>query len=193
MATWKRDAASGLIVLVPLLLTLFVVYWIYSQIANFGLLGAIEPPALRVALAVVVFVGLVFAVGYLMRTAVGSVGEAYIDDAINRLPGLRVVYNASKMGVETVLAGGSGEFQKPVKIETWDGLRMTAFKTGKSTDDGREIVFIPTSPNITTGFVVEAKPEDIEDLDESTEDALTRVLSAGFGEAHEKDLEELVD
>ncbi|GAA0648325.1 DUF502 domain-containing protein [Salarchaeum japonicum] len=193
MATWKRDAASGLVVLVPLLLTLFVVYWIYSQIANFGLLGAIDPPALRVALAVVVFVGLVFAVGYLMRTAVGSVAEGYIDDTINRLPGLRVVYNASKMGVETVLSGGTGEFQKPVKVETWDGLRMTAFKTGKSTDDGREIVFIPTSPNITTGFVVEAEPEDIQELDESTEDALTRVLSAGFGEAHDDDVEELVD
>ncbi|MDY7081734.1 MAG: DUF502 domain-containing protein [Halobacteria archaeon] len=193
MSTWKRDAASGLIVLVPLLLTLFVVYWVYAQIANFGLLGSIEPPLLRVVLAIVVSVLLVFAVGYLMRTAVGSVAEGVIDDAINHLPGLRVVYNASKMAVETVLAGGSGEFQKPVKLETWDGLRMTAFKTGKKTSDGRELVFIPTSPNITTGFVVEVEPEKLEETGESSEDALTRVLFAGFGETSKQDIEDLVD
>jgi len=92
-----------------------------------------------------------------------------------------------------VLAGGSGEFQKPVKLETWDGLRMTAFKTGKKTSDGRELVFIPTSPNITTGFVVEVEPEKLEETGESSEDALTRVLSAGFGETRETDIEDLVD
>lgn len=192
MSSWKRDAASGLIVLVPIIITLYIVYWVFSQIASFGPLQTVESPLFRVFLALALFFGLVFATGYLMRTALGTYVEEVIDDWMNRLPGLRVVYNASKMAVETALSG-TEEFQKPVKVEVWNGMRMTAFRTGKRTADGRELLFIPTSPNITTGFVVEVDPEEIIEIDESAEDALTRVLSAGFGDADKRDVEELLD
>jgi len=183
MTSWKRDFASGLIVLVPILVTLYVIYWLFGLLSRLSLVATqIEDPVLAVGLTLVVFVLVVFSVGYLMRTAVGGIVEAVIDDLMNRLPVLRIVYNASKMAVETVLSDGTGEFQKPVKVEPWPGMRLTAFKTGKTTDDGREVVFMPTAPNITTGFVMELEPEDVQDVDESVEDALTRVLSAGFGE-----------
>ena len=195
MSSWKRDFASGLIVLVPILVTLYVIYWLFVQIAGFALIATqIGDPYLAVALTLVVFVLLVFSVGYMMRTAVGSFFEGLVDGIINRLPILRIIYNASKMAVETVLSGGSGEFQKPVKIEPWEGMRMTAFKTGKTTDDGREVVFMPTSPNITTGFVLEVESSDIQETGEKVEDALTRVLSAGFGENEEQAaVEEYID
>jgi uncharacterized membrane protein len=124
---------------------------------------------------------LVLAVGYLMRTTVGDILEEILDGAMNRLPGLRVVYNASKMAVETAVSGPD-ELQTPVKLETWNGMRMTAFKTGKTTDDGRDVLFLPTAPNITTGYVVEVEPDAYTEIDETVEDSLTRILSAGFGE-----------
>jgi uncharacterized membrane protein len=187
MATWKRDFASGLVVLLPILVTLYVVYWVFSFLA--GIVPATEPlgPAESALLALVIFVLLVMAIGYLMRTALGSILEGYVDRLFNRLPGLRIVYNASKMGVETALTG-TGDLQSPVRVEAWQGMRMTAFKTGKKSADGRDILFLPTSPNITTGFVVELEPEDYEELDESVEEALTRVLSAGFGENEKEEL-----
>ncbi|MEF8881377.1 MAG: DUF502 domain-containing protein [Halapricum sp.] len=187
-ATWKRDFASGLIVLVPLLVTVFVLTWLYNRIKQVPV-GAqrIDFAPLRVVLTLVVFVLVVFAVGYLMRTALGSLVEAGIDDLMNRLPGLRVVYNASKMAVETAV-GGTDELQTPVKVETWNGMRMTAFKTGQRAADGRDLLFLPTAPNITTGFVIEVNPDDYEELDESVEDALTRVLSAGFGESNDEEI-----
>ncbi|MFB6271140.1 MAG: DUF502 domain-containing protein [Halobacterium sp.] len=184
MTSWKRDFGSGLIVLAPILVTFYVIYWVYARIQGIGVLQeTVSNPVARVLLLLLLFVLVVFAVGYMMRTAVGSIVEDVIDDLINRLPGLRIVYNASKMAVETVLAGGADEFQKPVKVEPWPGMRLTAFKTGKTTRDGREVVFMPTAPNITSGFVMEVESEDIIDVGESTEDALTRVLSAGFGES----------
>jgi uncharacterized membrane protein len=179
MAAWKRDFASGLIVLAPLLVVVFVVSWLYNQLAQIPI--DIESTPLRVAVTVVVFVLLVFAIGYLMRTALGGVVEGALDDVVNQIPGLRVVYNASKMAVETAV-GGTDELQAPVKLETWNGLRMTAFKTGKRTAEGRDILFLPTSPNITTGFVLEVEPDRYTETDESVEDALTRILSAGFGD-----------
>ncbi|MFB6360596.1 MAG: DUF502 domain-containing protein [Halobacteriales archaeon] len=193
MASWKRDAASGLVVLLPILVTIWVVTWLYGAIANVPLLQTVIQPPLfggnealaelaRVVLTLLVFVALVFSIGYLMRTAVGAIIEQAIDDFMNRVPGLRVIYNASKMAVETTLSG-AGDLQTPVKIELWNGMRMTAFKTGKTTDDGREMVFMPTAPNITTGFVMEVESADLIETDESVEDALTRILSAGFGES----------
>ncbi|MFB6167625.1 MAG: DUF502 domain-containing protein [Haloferacaceae archaeon] len=181
MSMWKRDAASGLVVLVPLLVILLVANWLFRQIADLPFVTQIQPVALRVLVAIVVLIALTFAVGYLMRTTAGRIVESYIDATMNRVPLVRVLYNASKLAVETALTG-TDDLQAPVRVETWPGMRMTAFKTGKRTADGREVLFMPTAPNITTGFVIEVEPERIEPTDERVEEALTRVLSAGFAE-----------
>ena len=195
MATWKRDFASGLVVLVPILVTVVVLAWIYSYLARIPVpsgspILALEP--VRVGLSLVVFTLLVFSVGYLMRTAAGVIIEGALDQLINKLPGLRVVYNASKMAVETALSGTS-DLQAPVRIEVWDDLRMTAFKTGKTTDDGKEILFMPTAPNITTGFVIEVDPDRYTETDEGVEEALTRLLSAGFGDTEQDSVADMFD
>ncbi|WP_436907678.1 DUF502 domain-containing protein [Halosimplex marinum] len=194
-ASWKRDFASGLVILVPLLVTAYIIVWLYlaltavplpvdsQEIELWNLSLNVQEP-LRVALTLVIFVLVVFSLGYLMRTTFGDVIESGIDRVMNQLPGLRVVYNASKMAVETVVSGAD-ELQEPVKIETWQGMRMTAFKTGQTTDDGRDVLFLPTAPNITTGFVVEVDPDSYTETNERVEEALTRVLSAGFGEAEQ--------
>ncbi len=198
MSTWKRDFASGLIVLAPLLVLLLVIRWIYLHIASIPLIDALQPEAIpgpleplsRVVIAIAVFATLVLAVGYFMRTTIGRVAETVVDDAINRIPALRVVYNASKLAAETAISG-TEELQNPVYLETWPGIRMTAFRTGKKTRDGKIVLFMPTAPNITTGFVIEVEPERVEDTGETVEEGMTRILSAGFAEsAHQIPVEE---
>jgi len=203
-SSWKRDFASGLIILLPILVTTYVIVYLYSILAGASvflpsvdseLLLALGAPAsavtptavefVRVSVALVLFVLIVFSVGYLMRTAFGDFVEQTLDDTMNYVPGLRVVYNASKMAVETAV-GGTDELQAPVKLEVWDGMRMTAFKTGKTTDDGRDVLFLPTAPNITTGYVIEVESDVYEETDERVEDALTRILSAGFGDTNDR-------
>ena len=180
MSSWRRDFASGLIVLTPVFVILLVLNYLYSRIVDLPVIRNLQEP-FGFFVAVVVFVMLVLSVGYLMRTTVGRLFESYLDAAMNRVPLIRVLYNASKLAVETAVSG-TDDLQKPVKVEPWAGMRMTAFKTGKTTDDGRVVLFMPTAPNITTGFVMEVDPADITETDESVEKALTRVLSAGFGE-----------
>ncbi|MFA1612446.1 DUF502 domain-containing protein [Halobellus rubicundus] len=180
MSSWRRDFASGLIVLTPVLVILFVLNYLYSRIVDLPVIRQLPEP-IGFVVAVTVFIMLVLSVGYLMRTTIGRLFEAYLDAAMNRVPLVRVLYNASKLAVETAVTG-TEDLQKPVKVEPWEGMRMTAFKTGKVTDDGREVLFMPTAPNITTGFVMEVESEDITETDERIEEALTRVLSAGFGE-----------
>lgn len=182
MSTWKRDFASGLIVLVPLIISAWVVYWLYGWIARLSPTGIIiDNPVLEVLVTIVIFALFVLAVGYLMRTALGTLVESAIDNAMNQVPGLRVVYNASKMAIETALSD-STTLQEPVKLHTWKNIRMTAFKTGRRAPDDRVMLFLPTAPNITSGFVIEVDEADVIEIDEGVEDALTRILSAGFGE-----------
>ncbi|TSD14823.1 hypothetical protein DP107_07620 [Haloglomus irregulare] len=199
MSSWKRDTARGLIVVFPILVTAYIIAWLYTQLARvpsplpqevYGSPFLAELLGVLVLLVVVSL--LVLSVGYLMRTALGDLMEEGIDGLVNRLPGLRVVYNASKMAVETAVSG-TEELQAPVKLEVWDGLRMTAFKTGKQTEDGRDVLFLPTAPNITTGFVIEVPPDRYEETNERVEDALTRILSAGFGESNEQSLVDVAE
>jgi len=180
MSSWRRDVASGLVVLVPILVILFVLNWLYSKVADLPIVRTL-PPSYGVPLALVVFAMLVLSVGYLMRTTVGRLVETSLDSAMNRVPLIRILYNASKLAVETALTG-TEDLQKPVRLETWPGIRMTAFQTGQTTPDGQEVLFMPTAPNITTGFVIEVDPDRIEETGESVEEALTRILSAGFAE-----------
>lgn len=200
MSTWKRDFASGLVVIVPLAVLLFVINWMFVRIVRIPLISTVDlaalnvpaslVPAVRALIALAVLLTLILAVGYLMRTTGGRVLESVLDDTINRVPGLRVIYNASKLAVETALSG-TDDLQAPVRLETWPGIRMTAFKTGKRTRDGKIVLFMPTAPNITSGFVIEVEPERVEETGEKVEEALTRILSAGFAEsAHQIPVEE---
>lgn len=191
MTRWKRDFASGLVVVLPVLVLALVLQWAIRKLlelppgVNVQWLTPLQAQVAEVLLTLALFAVVTLAAGYLMRTTAGRVAEGMFDDVVNRVPGLRVVYNASKLAVETAVSG-TGDLKKPVKLEPWEGMRMTAFKTGKSTDDGRDVVFMPTAPNITTGFVMEVEPEEYEETDEQVEEALTRILSAGFGESKEE-------
>ncbi|MFC6717537.1 DUF502 domain-containing protein [Natrialbaceae archaeon GCM10025810] len=199
MSSWKRDFARGLAVLGPILVSLFAIYYLYDFLEGITPDGLVpdevflpvtaDPTARRrlaevvgVAVAIAFLLTALLVAGSFMRTTAGELLERLVDALANRVPGIRIVYNASKTASETAF-GDERLAHSPVKLQTFDGHRMTAFKTGKVTDDGRELVFIPTSPNVTSGFVVEVDSSRLTELDESMESAITRVVSAGFGDA----------
>ena len=188
----RRDLISGLIVVVPLLITGFVLWWLVGfllRIPAFGVLaeaipvvGAAYPGMTRLILTVVTLFTALMVVGVTTRTAAGRLIDVRFEQLMNRLPGLRIVYNGSRVAIETLVSGDS-ELERPVKVEVWGSARMTAFHTGARTKDGRIVLFLPTSPNITSGYVIEVEEEDIIEIDEGLESALIRVLSAGFADA----------
>ncbi|MDY7082990.1 MAG: DUF502 domain-containing protein [Halobacteria archaeon] len=190
MKLWlKRNLASGIIVIAPIAVTFYVIYWVYSKFASLpgsDIFNRTEIPIvnefIKVIVSIVLIVALLLVVGSLVRTAFGVILQNQLDKIANRIPGIRLVYNATKMGIQTLL-GETEEFQKPAKLDV-QGLRFTVFKTGNRADDGREIIFLPTAPNITSGLVIEVKSDRIIETEEDTEDALTRILSAGFGDSN---------
>ena len=185
MISFRRDFASGLITIVPIIILVLVANYVYRLLVELPLIRQLPEPVGFLVAVTVLFFG-VYAVGYFMRTAVGRVIESVLDRWVDRLPGLRVLYKASKLAVETAVTG-TDDLQRPVKVTLWGNKRMTAFKTGKTTADGRDVLFLPTAPNITSGYVIEVEPEEYESTGESVEDALTRILSAGFADDTPRD------
>lgn len=187
----KRDAASGLVVLAPLLVTAYTLWWLVQTVASTPLVDRLAPhvPLLRqlgpttatVILTLAVVLALLVAVSWIMRSALGAVFESKLDASVNQVPGFRVVYNASKIAVETAV-DENVELQAPAKLHLWNDARLTAWRTGREASDGRVTVYVPASPVIFTGFVIEVDEDRVLPTDESTEDALIRVLSAGFAD-----------
>lgn len=196
----KRPLIAGIIVLTPITVVGYLVYWFFGKIREmpgdplFSVTG-IEPVDQLVKLGVflVATAFLVTGIGRFARTNIGLKAENRFDRVMGMIPVLGTIYKITKVTADTVFTG-TEELSKPVKLDI-NGLRLTAFKTGNGSPDGRKTLFLPTSPNITTGFVIEAEPERFDEIDETSEEALTRVLSAGFGSGHpsEKGREEPED
>ena len=186
MSSLRRDVVSGLVVVAPLAITLIAIIYLLQFIAGLPLVERIEPGYLRPPIVIGVFLVLVMVIGSLMRTTLGTVLVDLLTRLINRIPILRVVYNATHLAVETAV-GDTGERARPVRVEAWKGLRVTAFDTGNRAPDGRRLCFFPTAPNITTGYVIEVEDDRIEPIDEGIEAALTRLISAGFGDGNNRD------
>lgn len=192
-ARLKRNIISGVVVITPVAVSVYVVYWIYDKIASLPgtqYLEVTNSPVvnqlIQFGFAVAIITVVLAVTGYTVRTATGVFLKDEMDRLASKIPIVRIVYNATKMGVETLMGSSAEELDRPVKIEV-AGLRVTGFKTGNTTEDGREVVFVPTSPNITSGYVVDIEPERVQETEEGVEEALTRVLSAGFGmESEEK-------
>jgi len=190
----KKPASAGLIVLLPVLAVLIVVDWLFHKIEQmpggdiFNISNIIYinetvnyylNQSFKLAMFLIIGALIVTGAGRFVKTQKGFKAEKWLDKAFDKIPFLGTVYNLTKVTTETVL-GGAEDLSKPVKIEHGQ-FRLNAFKTGNRTEDGREIVFLPTAPNITSGLVLELDESQIEETDESAEQALTRILSAGFG------------
>jgi len=183
----KGYILSGLVVLLPLTVIAFILNWFFvqisllpgSQMLSLTNIYVIDQ-AVKLGALLVFGLFIVGLTGRAVRTNGGFRAEKTMDKIFTSIPIIGSIYRITKVTADTV-TGSSKELRKPVKI-TINDMRVTAFKTGNVTKDGRPILFLPTAPNITTGIVLEAKPEQIINSDETGEEALTRVLSAGFGQ-----------
>jgi len=190
----KRDAVSGLIVLTPLFATAYTLWWVFNLVAGVPLMGTIaeritflqvlDPAIARALLTIGVLAGSLLLASWLMRTKLGPFLDDRIEASVNTLPGFRVVYNASKIAIETVV-DEDVDLNSPAKVQLWNDARMTAFPTGRDAADGRTNVYVPASPVIFVGWVIELDESRVIPADESVEDALIRVISAGFADRSE--------
>ena len=106
---------------------------------------------------------------------------------LNRIPLVRSIYNSVKQIATTVLASDSKSFRKVVLVEyPRDGVWSMGFLTNERiklesnrVNDEISAVFVPTTPNPTSGFIIMVHENDIIELDISIEDGFKYIISMG--------------
>ena len=183
--SFKKSMASGIVFLAPIFLTLLIVSWVLSFMSLIPGTGFLELtnyyyPNQIIKLVVIVGGVLLLSTltGLVLRTDRGSQIENLVDSFVDAIPLLSTVYNTAKKTADTVF--GKRDMGAPVKVDLGN-MEITGFKTGNGDGDGKSLVFVPTSPNITSGFLVEIEDKWIEESGETRSQALSRVVSAGFG------------
>ena len=127
-------------------------------------------------------------VGMLATNFLGRFFVRIGENILDRLPVVRSLYGAIKQIFETVFANQSEAFREVIMIEyPRKGMWVIGFLTGKSKGEVQEKtknntvnVFVPTTPNPTSGFLLFVPEKDIIRMDMSVEEGLKLVVSAGI-------------
>ena len=193
MSALRRYFIAGLLVWVPLMITILVIRVLVGMMDKTllllppgwrpeALLG-MKIPGLGVALTVLV----VFLTGLVVANFAGRRLVRLWESLLARIPLVRTIHSAVKQVLETVFNAGSDSFRKVLLIEyPRKGVWTIAFQTGELAGEIPEriereavTVFVPTTPNPTSGFVIVVPRDELIELDMSVEDGLKLIMSLG--------------
>ncbi len=193
MAKFRKWLLSGLLVLAPLGITVWVLEWVIStldQTLNI-LPSAWQPDQLLglhiPGLGVIFALAVVLLVGGLTSNYVGNQLLGWWNALLHRIPVVRSIYSGVKQVSDTLFSEKGNAFRQAVLVQ-WPrpGMWTIGFVTGAPGGelmrhlDGEHLsVFVPTTPNPTGGYFVMLKKDDCIVLDMSVDEALTYVISMG--------------
>jgi len=189
----RRHLIAGLIVIAPVTATAFVLWWIFQALD--GLLGRFLYPVLSdffprfiplPGLGLLALLLLLIVIGWTAELAIGSRVVAWWNGLIDRIPITRKIYGAANRIVRTVLGEGARPFQKVVLVEyPSTGRWAIGFLAARAPDIMQQhiadavSVFVPTTPNPTSGLIVIVPRSRVIELKMTVDQAFTYILSAG--------------
>ena len=184
---------AGIVVTGPTLLTLYIIWLIVTFIDRS--VGALLPNVynpqtyLHVpGFGLVIVVVCLTLIGALTAGVLGRVYVRVTDRILARMPVVRGIYAAVKQIFETVLAKQSNSFREVVLVQ-WprEGMWTIAFVTAavegelkRRTGEDTIAVYVPTTPNPTSGYLMFVPRRDVITLDMSVEEAIKYVISTGI-------------
>ncbi|MFH1071465.1 MAG: DUF502 domain-containing protein [Candidatus Glassbacteria bacterium] len=193
LKTLRRQFITGILVLLPILTTVFFVSWLFRLLD--GILGRYFARLFGEYVHGVGFLTLVlliWLVGMVSRTYLGGKLNHFKDVLITRIPLVGSIFGAVKQVSDGLLKLDSSNFQQVVLVEyPRQGVYSVGFITSErlvplEIDDGAQAggrvahVFMPTVPNPTSGYIVLVPENQLHRLSLSVEEGLKLVLSLGL-------------
>jgi len=199
---FRSNFLTGVLVTIPFALTIAVLYWLGTWII--GLVSAFpnrfigqflsqqHPVISQTILFIIGLVGallIVLIVGAVARNILGRKLVTFGEYLITKIPFARTIYIATKQIVETLMGSGMKNLKRVALFEyPRKGIYSIGFITSTIDDgkhhnkSGRKLVsiFVPTTPNPTSGYYIMLPEEDIKELSISVEDAFRIIMSAGL-------------
>jgi uncharacterized membrane protein len=193
---WLRgNFFAGLLVVLPIIITFYIIKFTVTMV-NSAASSFFPPqyapshylpydiPGVELAIGILV---LIF-IGMSVRNFVGANLVKWAEGLVNSIPGVRSVYSAVKQIIDTVSVSNSSSFREVVILEyPRPGVWAIAFVTGEAsgevsriTDEALVNVFLPTTPNPTSGFLLFVPRKDLIPLHMTVEQGVKMVISAGI-------------
>ena len=202
----KRYFFTGLLIWIPLVITLWVLnlligtmdqlgafvpnqirpdYWLLQGLASLfpHFNGMKNIPGFGVILTVLVLLITGVVAANMLGRRLLQLGESIL----KQIPFVRTIYNSVKQVSDTLFSDSGNAFRKAVLVQfphqgTWSVGFVTGTPSGEIGEKlGGELisVFVPTTPNPTSGFLFMAQKADVKELDMSVDEALKYVISMG--------------
>jgi uncharacterized membrane protein len=189
----KKYFITGLLIWIPLTITFMVLAWIVGTLDKILLwlpsnaqphaLIGFNIPGLGAALAVAI----VFATGLVAANVLGQRLISYWEGMLARIPVVKSIYSSVKQVSDTLFSSSGQAFRKALLVQyPRQGAWTIAFLTGAPGGDAARhlageyvSVYVPTTPNPTSGFFLMMPAADVIELDMSVDEALKYIISMG--------------
>lgn len=180
----RNKLLLGILVLVPLIATILILVWAFNSVDNIlqpiiRSTWGIRFPGIGVAIVLV----LAYVAGIIASSILGRKIISFIESYLDRLPVFGQLYRGIRQIIVSFSEPRKTGFMQVVFVEyPRKGIHSIGFITNELHDNSEEkfyTVFIPTSPNPTSGFMEIVREEELTKTDISVEDALRVVVSAG--------------
>ncbi|MEQ9619272.1 MAG: DUF502 domain-containing protein [Deltaproteobacteria bacterium] len=200
---FKQNILTGVLVTVPFGLTIWILYilgsWIVSLVSAppsklFGSpLGELPRGIHEIVAFLIGLIGtllIVLVIGAVARNLVGRRLVNFGEGIISKIPLARTIYIATKQVIETLFMGTGMKKLKRVALFQYPrkGIYSIGFITGtlepgmhhNQTEKRLVSIFVPTTPNPTSGYYIMVPEEDVKELSITIEDAFRIIMSAGL-------------
>lgn len=191
----RRYLLTGIVVTAPITITIYLTYVFLTFVDGHvtriipeewyqGFYKETAIPGLGLIVAVSFFI----VVGWFATNFMGRFIIRIYEYILDRMPVIRTVYGAIKQVFETIMASQSSAFREAVMLEyPRKGVWSIGFVTGKTEGEVQRVtteetinVFVPTTPNPTSGYLLFVPKKELVYLDMSVEEAVKLVVSAGI-------------
>ena len=188
MATLRRYFLTGLLAIPPLLVTVWILWRFYLLVDHtvrpwlekIPGLGNVLPPFLITLSGVVAFLLLITLIGLFTRNLIGVAFFGLVERSVNHIPIIKGIFTATKQISEVFLKDKRTAFKKVVLFEY---PRRGLYSIGFVTQDFPELelvnVFLPTTPNPTSGYLLMVPRRDTVVLPVSVEEGIRIIISGG--------------
>jgi len=181
----KKEFLAGLLFLVPLLAAILIVVWIFNTVDD------ILQPIIQaffgreiVGLGLATTIVLIWGVGLFWHNVVGRNILRTIDRGLEHVPMFSQIYTGAKQVMEALGGAKNAAFRETVLIDfPRAGTKSLAFITNEMFDENNEkfyVVYVPGSPNPTSGFMMLLRENQITRPDLAVDCAMRMIVSCGM-------------
>jgi len=191
----RRYLLTGIVVTAPISITIYLTY-VFLNLVDTHVVGLIPENAYTQyygdtaipGLGLLIVLAFFIAIGWFATNFLGQFIIRIYEYILDRMPIINNLYGAIKQIFETIMASQSSAFRETVMLEyPRKGVYAIGFVTGSSKGEVQEStknetinVFVPTTPNPTSGFLLFVPKKELIYLDMSVEEAIKLVVSAGI-------------